>query len=90
MRFLKQLASSGINEDDLWSSAVLGLRNARLSAETWAAFLQFATSATAPAAFFETTTDLLEHGSTRETDTLPDELMPAAQKLAERVWSECL
>src|SRR5439155_10362295 len=62
----------------------------KLTAETWAAFLQFATSVTVPAPFFEATADLLEHGSTRETDTLPDELMPAAQKLAERIWSDCL
>jgi hypothetical protein len=90
MTFLNQLASSGINEDDLWSSAVVGLSSAKLSAETWAAFLQFAVSVAAPAAFFETTTDLLERGSTREADTLPAELMPAAQKVAERIWSESL
>jgi hypothetical protein len=90
MNVLKHLASSGINEADLWSSAVAGLRGAKLSPETWAALLQFATTGTAPIEFFEATTDLLEHGSTRETDSLPDELMPAAQKLAERIWSECL
>jgi hypothetical protein len=90
IKFLNQLASSGINEDDLWSSVVPGLRSAKLSADTWAAFLQFAASAPAPAAFFEATTDLLEHGSTRGTDTLPAELMPAAQKVAERIWSDCL
>jgi hypothetical protein len=65
MNVLKHLASSGINEADLWSSAVAGLRGAKLSPETWAAFLQFATTGTAPIEFFEATTDLLEHGSTR-------------------------
>ena len=90
MRFLKQLVSSGINEDDLWSSAVIGLCSAKLSGETWAAFLQLAASVAAPPAFFENTTDLLERGSAREADTLPDELMPVAQKVAERIWSESL
>jgi hypothetical protein len=90
MDVLKHLASSGVNEADLWSSVVTGLRGAKLSAETWAAFLEFAKSVAAPTAFFEATTDLLEHGSTRETDILPDEVMPAAQKIAERIWSECL
>ena len=75
MSFLKHLTLSGINEDDLWSSAVAGLCNAKFSAETWAAFLQLAASVTAPRAFFDTTTDLLERGSTRETDILPDELI---------------
>jgi hypothetical protein len=90
MRFLNHLASSEIREEDLWSSAIVGLCSAKLSAETWATFLQFASSVAAPAGFFETTTDLLERGSVRETDTLPDELMPAAQRVAERIWSESL
>jgi hypothetical protein len=90
MSFLKQLVLSGITEDDLWSSAVAGLCNAKLSAEVWATFLQFAASVTAPRAFFDTTMDLLERGSTREKDTLPGELMPAAQRVAERIWSESL
>jgi len=90
MRFLNHLASSEIREEDLWSSAIVGLCSAKLSAETWATFLRFASSVAAPAGFFETTTDLLERGSVRETDTLPDELMPAAQKVAERIWSESL
>src|SRR5207244_426296 len=42
LRFLSELASSDINEGDLWSSVVAGLRNANLSAEIWAAFLQVA------------------------------------------------
>ena len=90
MSFLNELASSGLNEADLWASAVTGLRNAKLSFQTWGDFLAFAESVVAPAAFFEATTDLLEHGSTRETDSLPDELMPAAQRVAERIWSESL
>jgi hypothetical protein len=90
LRFLRELASSDINEGDLWSSAVAGLRNAKLSAEIWAGFFELATSILAPAAFFESTTDLLEHGATREAGALPDELMPAAQKVAERIWADCL
>jgi hypothetical protein len=90
LKFLKELAASQVNEADLWSSVVVGLRNAKLSEKTWAAFLEFSNSANAPTAFLEATTDLLEYGSTREADALPNELMPAAQRLAERIWSECL
>ena len=90
MSLLNELASSGLNEADLWASLVIGLRNARLSFQAWAAFLDFVGSTVAPHAFFEAVTDLLEHGSTRETDALPDELMTAAQRAAERIWSDTL
>jgi hypothetical protein len=90
MSFLNELASSGLNEVDLWSSVVAGFRNAKLSLQTWTVFLDFAMSVVAPNAFFEATTDVLEHGTSRETDALPDELMPAAQRVAERIWSQAL
>jgi hypothetical protein len=90
MSFLNELASSGINESDLWSSAVMGLHNAKLSRQGWAAFLAFAASAAAPPSFFDAITDLLDYGSKRESDALPDELMPAAQRVAERAWSKSL
>ena len=90
LRFLDELASSGTNEGDLWSAAVTGLRNAKLSSEEWAAFIAFGVSTTAPRSFFEAVADLLEHGSSRETSALSDELMPAAQRLAERLWLESL
>jgi hypothetical protein len=90
MSVLSELASSDVNEADLWSSVVAGLRNAKLSTQTWAAFLEFAESTVAPRAFFEATTEVLEHGSGRETDALPDALTPAAQRVAERIWSQSL
>jgi hypothetical protein len=90
MSFLNELASSGVSEADLWSSVVAGFRNAKLSSQAWAAFLAFAVSTAAPRAFFEALTDVLEHGSTREADALPDDLMPLAQRVAQRIWSESL
>jgi hypothetical protein len=90
LTFLNELASSGLNEADLWASAVSGVRDAKLSSEEWAAFLEFAESVSAPPAFFDSLTDVLEHGSTRETDALPEELMPSAQRVAERIWSQSL
>ena len=59
MSLLNELASSGLNEAHLWTSLVIGLRNARLSFQAWAAFLDFVGSTVAPHAFFEAVTDLL-------------------------------
>jgi hypothetical protein len=88
--YLKELVTSGLSDADLWSCVASGVRDAKLSPSEWAAFLEFAESAAAPRAFFDSVTDVLEHGSRREENTLPDELMPLAQRVADRIWSESL
>lgn len=90
LRLLQELESSGATDADLWSSVASGFRDAKLSLTEWSEFLGFAESAAAPRAFFDAIADVLEHGSRREADALPDELMPVAQRVADRIWSESL
>ncbi|HYI97408.1 MAG TPA: SIR2 family protein, partial [Bryobacteraceae bacterium] len=90
LELLKELVSCGLNDADLWSSVTFGIRDAKLSSSQWAAFLEFAQSAAVPCAFFEAATEVLEHGSRREMDGIPDELMPAAQRVADRIWCDSL
>jgi hypothetical protein len=81
LRLRNELVSAKVSDPDLWSSVPAGIRDAKLSHSDWNAFLEFAGSVAAPSAFFDAATDVLEHGSRREANILPDELMPAAQYL---------
>jgi hypothetical protein len=52
--------------------------------------LELAESVQAPRAFFEAFAEVLQHGARREQNAIPDDLMPLAQRVAERIWKTAL
>lgn len=88
--WVKTLVDRNLTDQDLWYSACQGWRNANFTAEQWKLVLDVAEIIAAPVEFFSAFAEVLEHGSRRETHTLPDEFMEQAQKIAIRIWNLAL
>ena len=90
IEWVRTLATRQLHDADLWHAVCQGWRNGALAPEEWRSTLGLMVEIQGPPAFFESFTDVLEHGARREQHAIPGELMPLAQKVAERVWREAL
>jgi Domain of unknown function (DUF4020)/SIR2-like domain len=74
----------------LWECVCQGWREAKLTPEQWRLVLNLVETVEAPAEFLRSFVDVLDHGSRREQNALPEDQMEQAQRVAERIWSLAL
>lgn len=90
VEFIRALIARELNTGDLWRAACQGWRDANISELQWDLILSLAETVEAPLEFFEAFAEVLEHGSRREQNAIPDPLMAQAQRVAERIWRSAL
>jgi hypothetical protein len=90
LSWVNTLVTRRLSDPDLWECVCQGWRNATLASGQWRLILALAEKVDAPNEFFQSFIDVLEHGSRRPQDALPDEHMDQAQRVADRIWKIAL
>jgi len=88
--WIRVLIARKLNAADLWNCVCQGWRNATFDPEQWRRVLGLVETIEAPMEFFRSFVEVLEHGSRREQNALPEDQMEIAQRIAERIWRVAL
>jgi hypothetical protein len=90
LSWIQTLVARKLDDSDLWTCVCQGWRNANLTSEQWKSLLDLAEQIEAPSEFFSSFADVIENGSRKEKQSLPDDLMEQAHRVANRIWTRAL
>jgi len=88
--WISTLISRYLIDSDLWQCVCQGWCNGKLGSDQWKAVLEFSNTVDAPPEFFIAFANVLENGSRREENAIPDSMIELAERVAIRIWNLAL